>query len=182
MILTDIILPMIHTQLKEKSTFTCLQVPYQVITFLGKGKSGYSYVVSNADGRLFVAKFIHEELINGHFSTDKFYEEIQAYTFLRQLGVTVPELIAYDADQDILMKQFIQGPTILELIQQGKMDPLFISKMKDFADFLKNKNVNIDYHPSNFIIRDGFIYYLDYEYTVYQKEYDFDTWGMAMWR
>jgi tRNA A-37 threonylcarbamoyl transferase component Bud32 len=182
MVLTDIILPMIHTQLKEKSTFTCLQVPYQVITFLRKGKSGYSYIVSNAEGRLFVAKFIHEESMNGQASNDTFTEEINAYAFLKQLGVSVPELIAYDLEQEIIIKQFIQGPTILELIQQGMMDPLFISKMKDFADFLKNKNINIDYHPSNFIIRDGFIYYLDYEYTVYQKEYDFDTYGMSMWR
>ena len=42
-------------------------------------------------------------------------------------------------------------------------------------------NINIDYFPTNFVLRDGTLYYIDYECNKYMEEWDFDNWGKEYW-
>ena len=41
--------------------------------------------------------------------------------------------------------------------------------------------LNIDYYPTNFVPRDGTLYYIDYECNAYMQEWDFAHWGARYW-
>ena len=42
-------------------------------------------------------------------------------------------------------------------------------------------NVNLDYFPSNFVIQQQKLWYIDYEYNPYSDDWDFENWGIYYW-
>ena len=42
-------------------------------------------------------------------------------------------------------------------------------------------NTNIDYFPTNFVVRDGKVYYIDFECNDYMEQWDFQHWGSKYW-
>ena len=90
--------------------------------FLGKGKSGYSYL-AEMDGRKIVLKLMHYEEVSCYSFGDsnKVDLEIRAYEELRSLGLSVPDLITFDRERNFLIKEFIDGPVATELIVENKL-------------------------------------------------------------
>ena len=41
--------------------------------------------------------------------------------------------------------------------------------------------LNIDYFPTNFIVQEGKLFYIDYEGNGYMEQWDFDNWGNDYW-
>jgi hypothetical protein len=41
--------------------------------------------------------------------------------------------------------------------------------------------LNIDYFPTNFIVQEGKLVYIDYECNEYAEQWDFDHWGKDYW-
>lgn len=41
--------------------------------------------------------------------------------------------------------------------------------------------MNIDYFPTNFVVQNGEIYYIDFEYNEYKKEWNFENSGIKYW-
>lgn len=41
--------------------------------------------------------------------------------------------------------------------------------------------INIDYFPTNFIVRNEILYYVDYECNDYMEKWDFEHWGIKYW-
>ena len=41
--------------------------------------------------------------------------------------------------------------------------------------------LNIDYYPTNFVVQDDLLYYIDYECNAYMDEWNFENWGMKCW-
>ena len=50
------------------------------------------------------------------------------------------------------------------------------------ASLAFSHNLNIDYYPSNFVINDGLLYYIDYECNEYMDEWSFFNWGIKYWK
>ena len=46
---------------------------------------------------------------------------------------------------------------------------------------IKPDNLNIDYFPTNFIVQDDLLFYIDYECNDYMDEWNFENWGVKYW-
>ena len=46
---------------------------------------------------------------------------------------------------------------------------------------LYQADTNIDYFPTNSILKDGILYYVDYECNAYMEEWNFENWGIKYW-
>ena len=87
---------------------------YTVLRLLGKGKGGYSYLVT--DGRAqYVLKQIHHEPCDYYTFGDKLQSELRDYKTLRTLGIPMPELLAADVQQERILKR--NGVEKLEMFQ-----------------------------------------------------------------
>ena len=42
-------------------------------------------------------------------------------------------------------------------------------------------NINIDYFPTNFVLQNEVLYYIDYECNDYIDEWSFEKWGIKYW-
>ena len=41
--------------------------------------------------------------------------------------------------------------------------------------------INIDYFPTNFVVNNDHLYYIDYECNDYMEEWNFENWGIKYW-
>lgn len=153
---------------------------YEVIRFLGKGKGGYSYLVTDGAGR-YTLKQIHHEPCDYYTFGDKLASELHDYQRLRAVGIPVPELIAVDREKELILKAFIDGPSIYELVLREEMVTDYYEQVRAMCRMLYPAGLNIDYFPTNFIVEDGKLWYIDYECNVYDPRWDFEHWGNDYW-
>ena len=97
------------------------------------------------------------------------------------LGLPMPRLLAVDEAQERLVKQYIPGPTVLEQLRAGTLPPEAEDQMLAMCRLLYPAGLNIDYFPTNFILWDGVLYYVDYECNPYDAQWDFSHWGSRYW-
>ena len=154
---------------------------YEVIRLLGKGKGGYSYLVT--DGRKeYVLKQIHHEPCDYYQFGNKLESEIRDHDRLMKIGIRMPELYEIDEKEERILKEYIDGPTVMELAKTGKVPDECFAQIGDMCARLYANNTNIDYYPTNFIQQNGVLYYIDYECNDYMQEWDFEHWGIKYWK
>jgi tRNA A-37 threonylcarbamoyl transferase component Bud32 len=154
---------------------------YSVIRLLGKGKGGYSYLVTDGENR-YVLKQIHHEPCDYYQFGDKLASELRDYEILRRLDIPMPVLLQVDMHQERILKEYIDGPTAANLVEQGRMDPSCLSQVEAMCKKLYSAGLNIDYYPTNFVLQDGKLYYIDFECNPYMDEWNFENWGRQYWQ
>ena len=155
-------------------------IRYKIIFLIGHGKGGYSYLAVG-DGEYRVIKKIHHEPCDYYQFGNKIEAELNDYKRLLDTGIRIPKMIAYDLEQEIIVKEYIDGPTISELIEKGESVEKYIPQVRYMAEQAKKHNLNIDYFPTNFVIVNDELYYVDYECNEYMEEWSFDVWGIKHW-
>lgn len=153
---------------------------YEVIKLLGKGKGGYSYLVKNAN-KYYVLKQIHHEPCSYYVFGNKIESELNDYQKLLEIGIRIPKMISIDLTKEIIIKEYIEGPTIEEIVKGGLMIDDYLFQVRKMASIAHFHNLNIDYYPANFIVNNGILYYIDYECNEYTEEWNFENWGIKYW-
>ena len=153
----------------------------QLTEFLGRGKSGYSYLGKLGDS-IYTVKFMHNEpcAYYAFGENNKVELEVQAYRFLNKLHIPLPELITYNPERNFLVKAFIEGVTAPELIAAGKAESV-IEQLYRMSNTANDAGINLDYFPANFVASADKLYYIDYEYNEYQTQWDLYNWGIYYW-
>ena len=153
---------------------------FEVLRLLGKGKGGYSYLVT--DGKYqYVLKQIHHEPCDYYTFGDKLQSELRDYETLKSLGIPMPELLDVDYSQERLLKTFIDGDTMNVLIKEDRMEPGFYDQIHAICEKLYAANLNIDYYPTNFVAQQGQLYYIDFECNSYMDQWNYENWGCKYW-
>ena len=147
---------------------------------MGKGKGGYSYLAKR-DGKEYVLKQIHHEPCSYYQFGNKIQSEINDYKRLSDIGIRMPVMIDVDIENERILKEYIPGDTIYDLVCKDKMKADYIEQVKDMCKLLYPSNTNIDYFPTNFVVNNGKIFYIDYECNDYMEEWNFENWGVKYW-
>ena len=153
---------------------------YRVLRLLGKGKGGYSYLVTDGAGE-YVLKQIHHEPCDYYQFGDKLVSELRDYERLRRIGISMPQLLAVDRAQERLLKTYVPGDTVAELVRRGRMEPAYLRQMEEMCRLLYAANTNIDYYPTNFVVWQGELFYIDFECNDYSDRWNFENWGKKYW-
>ncbi len=153
---------------------------YQVLKLLGKGKGGYSYLVTDGQEK-FVLKQIHHEPCAYYTFGDKLASELRDYERLSAVGIPMPKLLAVDAAQERLLKEYIDGDTVDKLVLEDRLEETCLEQVRAMCEKLYAAGLNIDYYPTNFIPAGGILYYIDYECNSYMEQWDFAHWGCKYW-
>ena len=153
---------------------------YQVLKLLGKGKGGYSYLVAEG-GQEYVLKQIHHEPCDYYTFGDKLASELRDYEKLRAIGIPLPRLIEVDHSQERILKEYIRGETINALVLKDQMKPEYLEQMRAMCRKLYAADTNIDYYPTNFVVQEDILYYIDFECNQYSDTWNFENWGIQYW-
>ena len=153
---------------------------FKIKALLGKGKGGYSYLAEK-DGKNFTLKQIHHEPCNYYTFGNKIEAERNDWKRLKDAGIKIPELYEIDEKNERILKEYLDGPTIVEIIKSGSMKEDYLCQVLDMTKKVYRANLNIDYYPTNFIVQDEVLYYVDYECNSYMDEWNFENWGIKYW-
>ncbi len=155
---------------------------YEIIKLLGKGKGGYSYLAER-DGLLFTIKQIHHEPCDYYTFGDKLESELRDYERLSGIGIRMPRLLDVDREKERILKEYVEGETVAETVErEGEAPSEAVARVKEMCAFLYPAGLNIDYYPTNFILCEGALYYIDYECNSYRDEWNFENWGAKYWK
>lgn len=154
---------------------------YKIIKLIGHGKGGYSYL-SISDNGSCVVKKIHHEPCDYYRFGNKIEAELHDYQRLLNIGIAIPKMIDSDIEKEIIVKEYIEGETIVELLKKNIDVEKYILIVKEMAKLAKEAGINIDYFPTNFVASGDKLYYVDYECNEYSDEWSFDNWGIKYWR
>ena len=61
------------------------------------------------------------------------------------------------------------------------MKDIYLKQVTKMAVQVKIHKLNIDYFPTNFIVQNDLIYYIDYECNDYMEQWNFENWGIKYW-
>ena len=153
---------------------------YPVLKLLGKGKGGYSWLVTDGQQK-FVLKQIHHEPCDYYAFGDKLASELQDYETLRNVGIPLPRLLDVDQEQERLLKEYIHGDTIDVLVKEDRMEESYYHQIRAMCKKLYAANLNIDYYPTNFVAQERTLYYIDFECNSYMSKWNFENWGSKYW-
>ena len=153
---------------------------YETVRLLGKGKGGYSYLVKK-DGKEYVLKQIHHEPCSYYQFGDKLQSELRDYDRLHKIGIRMPVMIEVDTAAERILKEYIPGDTIYDLVRNDKMKAEYVGQVRKMCELLYPANTNIDYFPTNFVVCNDELFYIDYECNDYMEEWNFENWGIKYW-
>ncbi len=153
---------------------------YSIIKLLGKGKGGYSYLALDGDKKI-VLKQIHHEPCDYYSFGNKIEAEINDYHRLKNIGIALPRMIDVDIQQERIVKEYINGKTVYEMVLHDELPLDCIDQVRQMCGLLYPANTNIDYFPTNFVVHNGEIYYVDFECNDYMDEWNFENWGIKYW-
>lgn len=153
---------------------------YKIIKLLGHGKGGYSYLVES-DGFYYVCKQIHHEPCSYYSFGNKIEAEARDYERLLNAKIRIPKMISIDFENERIIKEYIDGDTIFHYVKENMDVSLYLNQVREMASLAKEANLNIDYFPTNFVVHNGLIYYVDYECNNYMEEWNFENWGIKYW-
>ncbi len=154
---------------------------YRIQALLGRGKSGYSYLITRGDDRR-VLKIMHDEPAAYYSFGDKLQSEISAYERLRALAIPIPPLLEFDVVRRSLIKGYIEGVLGAQAVADEQVDEGVLAQLFSLAARLAASGLNIDYFPTNFVITpQGLVIYIDYEINPYAEEWSLGRWGIYYW-
>ena len=153
---------------------------YEVIKLLGHGKGGYSYLVTDGT-KEYVLKQIHHEPCDYYQFGNKIESEMKDYERLKAIGIPMPEMFEVDIEKERILKEYIKGDTIFDYVLRNEVKTTFVEQVKEMCVVLYDANTNIDYFPTNFVVLEDKLYYIDYECNDYMEEWNFENWGIKYW-
>ena len=84
------------------------------------------------------------------------------YDRLHEAGIRIPRMPAVDRDAERIVKDYIEGPTVMELVRSGVSVEPYLPQVRDMAAKAMAAGLNIDYYPTNFVVHNGLLWYVDY--------------------
>ncbi|MDE6585220.1 MAG: hypothetical protein K2K80_00885, partial [Clostridia bacterium] len=114
---------------------------YMIVKLLGKGKGGYSYLALDGDKKV-VLKQIHHEPCEYYSFGNKIEAELNDYQRLQRIGITMPKLIDVDVWQERIIKEYIDGQTVFDLVLNDNLPPFCLEQIKKMCSLLYPANTN----------------------------------------
>ncbi len=170
----------VRVLIQMDDVLTVCDKEYKLIKLLGHGKGGYSYL-AECEGKQVVLKQIHHEPCEYYTFGNKIEAELRDYERLQKAGIRIPRLLAVDCEAERIVKAYIHGDTILEFVRKDLSVEYYLIQVREMAKQAKAARLNIDYFPTNFVVQDGLIWYVDYECNEYMDEWNFENWGIKYW-
>ena len=113
-------------------------------------------------------------------SGNKLEAEIKGLQEIERNRIKMPAVA--EADGNSCTRTVIQKLNETEaLFDQKKMKTDYIEQLHRMCALLYAANTNIDYFPTNFVVNNEEIYYVDFECNDYMEEWNFENWGVKYW-
>ena len=107
---------------------------------------------------------------------------VKAVRRLKITALDIPKLYMFDKDQLISVVDFIEGPTMLDVLLKGKIENEEIYKLLLLDEwYMRKEKVRIDFSPINFKFTGKKLIYLPFIAGTFEQNYSFATKDFRLW-
>lgn len=153
---------------------------FDLVREIGVGKAARSYLYQRGERLITLKRYRSTEQMQVPF--DELLDfEMLGYRRLCEADIPTPRLLGYCRQHYCLVKEYIQGPVMIDWVAEGRISDELFAQMFAINNRLKNKGYHVDYYPANFVLHQGRLYCVDYEAHHYLEEWDFPHWGIYYW-
>ena len=151
---------------------------YSLVRELNRVNNGIFYLYAKENNKVVIKELINKIDDEGQFEIDK---ELYSYERLESLGIYIPKMIGYNREENIVIKEYLEGKDLLGLIRDEKLSMDKFLELLKYSELLNSDNLNIDYFPNNFIMKDEKLFYINYKVFPYTEELNLRNWGIYYW-
>lgn len=133
-----------------------------------------SYLVSR-DDKKYVLTFVKDDFDYDLSGTKRFKLIRRDIKDLTHSSIEVPKLIDIDKRNNVYVKEYVEGKTILDEIIEKDLNEKIIETIFDYSFYARMFNKSLDFHPKNFVIlENGKIKYKYYRVRNYDAKKNFE--------
>lgn len=103
-------------------------------------------------------------------NADEVRRRVRAYANLSVSGVPVPRLLDHDVKRGYLVKEYLAGPNVGEILARGRLGDGVVDQFGALTRLLRRQGITIDWSPSNFVVENGALHYTAYEASAQRPE------------
>ena len=101
---------------------------------------------------------------------------------LKISGISIPKVQLIDKKGNLVLMDYIPGPTALDVIVNQSLDKAYYEKIFEAAWYAEHEKITLNFHPDNWKLYNGKLYYLPFDYEAgYDKNRSFDLTGLRYW-
>ena len=97
-------------------------------------------------------KQIHHEPCDYYQFGNKLESRNQGLQEIEEIGIKMPAMLEADVKNERILKEFIDGDTIYQLVFEDKMKTDYIEQLHRMCALLYAANTNIDYFPTKILL------------------------------
>lgn len=165
-------------ELKFYNEITKMEEKYEFVRELYKVTNGMFYLYKKGNEEVVVKKLDKITDSEGQIEIDK---DLYSYKRLNSLDINIPKLLGYSREENLVVKEYLKGRDVLGFIKEGTLDENIYFELLKYSELLNSDNLNIDYFPNNFILKDGKLFYINYKVFPYTEEFNLRNWGIFYW-
>lgn len=151
---------------------------FKLVKELNQVSNG-KFFLYERENELVVIKELGQKVDNeGEYEIDK---ELFSYERLKALEINTPKLLGYNRENNIVIKEYLEGKDLLGIIRDKSLTKENIIELLRYSELLNSDNLNIDYFPANFILKEDKLYYVNYKVFPYSEGLNLRNWGIYYW-
>ena len=94
---------------------------------------------------------------------DAVRRRVRAYAQLLACGVPVPRLLDHDPRRGYLVKEYLPGANVGEVLAHGRLGSGVVDQFGDLTRRLRRFGLSLDWSPGNFVVSNGALHYVAYQ-------------------
>ncbi len=151
---------------------------FKLVKELNQVSNG-KFFLYDRNNELVVIKELSQKIDSeGEYEIDK---ELFSYERLKALDLYTPKLLGYNRENNIVIKEYLEGKDLLGIIRDESLTRDNYIELLRYSELLNSDNLNIDYFPANFILKEDKLYYVNYKVFPYSEELNLRNWGIYYW-
>lgn len=103
------------------------------------------------------------------------------YKRLSKAGINVPRIIANDKKEHLVVKEYINGTTVLDELLNHDLPDHYFEELFTAYRFCRFSKINLNYLPENFVIQNGKLFYISNDVANYIPQRNLENWGIRYW-
>ena len=139
-------------------------------------------IVSEVESGVFVVSRKDKKYILRQLENYKdFYYELQTRKKLKKFGINIPKIVKKFKINFCLLIEHISDETMLDVLLKEDISDDAFRELFNIYRFCRFSKIDLDYHPENFAIKNGRMYYLSLSYGEADEKKNLENYGLYFW-
>ena len=131
-----------------------------------------SFVVSLNDKKFVLKRFE---------SLSEFHIELNKRKKLKKFGINIPKVVKKFKKDLTLLIEHISEETMLDTLIKGDIEDEAFKELFNIYRFARFSKIELDYHPENYALKKGRMYYLSLDFGEANKDHNLENEGLFYW-